>query len=217
MGMLNSGTLSVHRVKLASDHRFDELVAIYREALPSSERKPSAKLAAMIAKPGYIFLVLMLDAKVAGFAIAVCFERTDACLIEYMAVAGEMRGRGLGKKLFNSVLDLPEIRDRYLLLEVESERAPSADHVERVGRKQFYRKLGCRQIEGLEYVMPAVSSSTPPAMDILLHRRELPEDVSKELLRTWLEDIYLNVYSKPASDPRIDKMLENLPERPRLI
>ena len=121
MEMSNTGAVSVDRVKLASDPRFDDLVAIYREALPRSERKPAAKLAAMIAKPGYIFLVLLLDGKVAGFAIAVCFERTEACLIEYMAIAGKMRGQGLGNALFKSVVDLPEIRDRYLLAEVESE------------------------------------------------------------------------------------------------
>jgi len=217
MGMLNSEALTVDRVKLASDPRFDELVAIYREALPRSERKPAAKLAKMIAQPGYIFLVLMLDGEVVGFAIAVCFERTEACLIEYMAIAGQMRGQGLGNALFKSVVELPEIRDRYLLAEVESEEAPSADHLDRVRRKRFYRKLGCRQIEGLDYIMPAVSSSTPPAMNILVYRRELPEDLSKEQLRTWLEDIYVNVYWRSSGDLQIDKMLENLPERPRLI
>ena len=191
MEMSNTGAVSVDRVKLASDPRFDDLVAIYREALPRSERKPAAKLAAMIAKPGYIFLVLLLDGKVAGFAIAVCFERTEACLIEYMAIAGKMRGQGLGNALFKSVVDLPEIRDRYLLAEVESEAAPSADHEDRVRRKRFYRKLGCREIEGLDYIMPAVSSSTPPAMNILVYRRELPMDISKAQLRGWLEDIYV--------------------------
>jgi GNAT superfamily N-acetyltransferase len=207
----------VDRVKASSDPRFEELVAIYREALPSSERKPSTQLAAMIEKPGYVFSILLLADAVVGFAISVCFERSGACLIEYMAIAGDLRGRGLGKTLFNRVTELPEIRDRYLLLEVESERTPSDDHLERVGRKLFYRKLGCRQIEGLEYVMPAVSSSTPPAMDIMVRRQDLPGDISKDLLRTWLEDIYVSVYSKSATDPRIDKMLENLPERPRLI
>ena len=217
MGMLRPGALIVDRVKVASDPRFDELVAIYREALPRSERKPAAKLAAMIAKPGYIFLVLMLDGKVVGFAIAVCFERTEACLIEYMAIAGKMRGQGLGNTLFKSVVELPEIRDRYLLAEVESEVPASADQEDRVRRKRFYRKLGCREIEGLDYIMPAVSSSTPPAMNILVYRRELPEEISKAQLRGWLEDIYVNVYWRSSSDPQIDTMLENLPERPRLI
>ncbi len=217
MGMLRPGALIVDRVKVASDPRFDELVAIYREALPRSERKPAAKLAVMIAKPGYIFLVLTLEGKVVGFAIAVCFERTEACLIEYMAIAGKMRGQGLGNTLFKSVVDLEEIRDRYLLAEVESEAAPSADHEDRVRRKRFYRKLGCREIEGLEYIMPAVSSSTPPAMNILVYRRGLPEEISKAQLRGWLQDIYVDVYWRSSSDPQIDTMLENLPERPRLI
>ena len=217
MGMLRPGALIVDRVKVASDPRFDELVAIYREALPRSERKPAAKLAAMIAKPGYIFLVLTLEGKVVGFAIAVCFERTEACLIEYMAIAGKMRGQGLGNTLFKSVVELAEIRDRYLLAEVESEVPPSADHEDRVRRKRFYRKLGCREIEGLDYIMPAVSSSTPPAMNILVYRRELPDDISKAQVRGWLEDIYVNVYWRSSSDLQIDTMLENLPERPRLI
>jgi GNAT superfamily N-acetyltransferase len=207
----------VDRVKTSSDPRFEELVAIYREALPSSERKPSTQLAAMIEKPGYVFLVLTIEGRVVGFAISVCFERADACLIEYMAVAADRRGRGLGNLLFNSVVEMPEVSDRYLLAEVESEMAPSDDHLDRVRRKRFYRRLGCMQVEGLDYLMPAVSSTTPPAMNIMVRRRNLPGEVSKGLLRMWLEDIYVNVYSKAASDPRIDKMLENLPERPGLI
>jgi hypothetical protein len=218
MAMSNAGEkVIVDRVKASSDPRFEELVAIYREALPSSERKSSTQLAAMIEKPGYVFLVLIVDGRVVGFAISVCFGRSDACLVEYMAVAADRRGQGLGNLLFKSLVEMPEVRDGYLLAEVESELAPSDDHLDRVRRKRFYRRLGCMQVEGLDYLMPAVSSSTPPAMDIMVRRRDPPEEISKDLLRMWLEDIYMNVYSQASSDPRIDKMLENLPERPRLV
>ena len=61
----------------------------------------------------------------------------------------------------------------------------------RVRRKKFYRNLGCREVEGFNYIMPPLSRSTPPAMDLMVYRRDLPEAIAKALLREWVEDIYV--------------------------
>ena len=62
MGSPGSKTLAVHRLESAHDPGFQALVAIYRAALPGSERKPDAQLAEMIARPEYLFSWLLLTA-----------------------------------------------------------------------------------------------------------------------------------------------------------
>jgi GNAT superfamily N-acetyltransferase len=171
----------------------------------------------VIETPGYLFLVATLEGHVVGFTISVHFKRSDACLLEYMAIDSEHRGQGIGQFLFRQLVELQAALGRYLLAEVDSEKLPSPDRADRERRKRFYRNLGCKEVEGLDYIMPPVSESTPPAMDIMVYRRDVPLEISKALLKEWLEDIYVNVYSKQAADPHIDKMIGNLPDYPKLI
>jgi|SRR6185312_6286364 len=213
----NSKTLAVHRLESAHGPEFETLLAIYRAALPGSERKPDAQLAEMIARPEYLFLVVTLDGDVAGFSISLYLEKSDACLLEYMAIDAEKRGHGLGQFLFRHLVAMPPQAGRYLLAEVDSEKLPSADRDDRVRRKRFYRNLGCREVEGLNYIMPPLCKSTPPAMDLMVYRSDLPQEISKTLLREWVEDVYRHVYARQPTDPKIAKMMENLPEHPRLI
>lgn len=209
--------MNVHRVRTAGELAFDELVRIYTAAHPASERKDVDALRKMIERPEYLFLAVADGDVVVGFAIAVALVGCDAALLEYMAVEAKQRGRGIGRLLFRAIAGWPEARDRFLLMEVESSQVPSPDSADCARRKEFYRRLGCRQIEGLTYVMPLVSTMQPPLMDMLVYRRELPEWVEKARLRSWLEACYTQVYQAPAGDARIDAMLADCAERVALL
>jgi GNAT superfamily N-acetyltransferase len=171
----------------------------------------------MIRRPEYIFLVALQDHLVVGFSITLCFLGSDAALLEYMAVAPDRRSRGIGQVLFEETVKFEEASERYVLMEVDSDKGQSSDKTDRTRRKSFYKRLGCREIGGLSYIMPPVSNSMPPAMDILVYRRELPDIVEKSHLRNWLESCYIQVYEIPASDFRIKVMIESLPDTLRLI
>jgi GNAT superfamily N-acetyltransferase len=209
--------LGLHRVRSSDTPDFAELLAIYRQAHPASERKPSSALAEMVLRDDYSFLALTLHGHVAGFAIVAYLPGGDAGLLEYMAIAADRRSQGLGKILFQRLVTLPALHGRYLLAEVDSEREASDDRADRLRRKNFYRMLGCRQLAGLDYRMPSVSGSVPPAMDILVYRDPLPDALGKAQLGSWLEAIYVNVYAQPATDPRIDTMLDTVHDPAELI
>src|SRR6185437_3470394 len=132
---------------------------------------------------------------------------SDAALLEYMAVRAKYRGSGVGTALFGAVAEWPEIADRFLLVEVDSDRKDSDERQERARRKAFYRRLGARELEGVRYVMPPVTEATPPVLELMVYRRELPGCIEKERVRGWLEDCYAQVYGVAADDPRIDAML----------
>jgi GNAT superfamily N-acetyltransferase len=210
-------SLTFERVEDAQDPRFSSLLAIYRSSHPASERKPGILLSEMVKKPEYLFIAAILEAQVVGFAISNWFPQSDACLLEYMAITQERRGQGIGKMLFKYLIAMPQIAGRYLLAELDSERPSPGNHPEEIRRKRFYLRLGCREIAGLRYIMPPVASSTPPAMDIMVYRRNLPTAISRTTLRGWLQSIYVNVYQMREDDPRIAEMLENIPEEARLL
>jgi GNAT superfamily N-acetyltransferase len=205
--------MNVHRVRSAGEPAFDGLLQIYKGALPASERKSVDALRQMIERPEYLFLTVDDSDAVVGFAIAIALAGCDAALLEYMAVDEKRRGRGIGKLLFRAIAGWPAVHQRTLLIEVESSEAASPEAENRERRNQSYRRLGCRQIEGLTYVMPRVSAEAPPAMDMLVYRPELPADIEKPRLRAWLEACYAHVYQQQLPDARIEAMLQGLPDR----
>jgi hypothetical protein len=93
-------------------------------------------------------------------------------------------------------------------VEVDSEREQAKDLAIRIRRKNFYLRLGCIQIEGLDYLMPAVSEERPPVMDLLYHAGGRAHIVTGAQLRVWLTTLYVEVYGRSADDSDIALMLE---------
>ena len=201
----------------SAEPEFDALLRIYTEAHPDSERKTFAALRRMIECPEYFFLIMTAGASVGAFSISMCFRNSEAALLEYIAVAAENRNRGIGRLLFRQTAEFEDIAERYLLVEVDSDNQACSDYKDRLRRKNFYRRLGCREIEGLSYIMPRVSSAMPPPMDMLIYSEDPPSSIARSRLRSWLQDCYSQVYQVPVDDSRIDLMLEHLPEEVRLI
>ena len=201
----------------SAEPEFAALYRIYSEAHPPSERKGHGTLSAMIARPEYFFLVVIDDEAVVGFSIANCFVDSDAALLEYMAIDSRHRGRGLGGFVFGETVGFLNLSERFILIEIDSDKAPSADQDQHSRRKAFYRRLGCREIEGLSFIMPRVAEAQPPAMELMVYRRELPASIAKSRIRNWLENCYIQVYQKPRDDRRISAMIDELPVEVRLL
>ena len=166
----------------------------------------------MLQRPEYIFLVASRENTILGFSITLCFTACNACLLEYMAVAADRRGQGTGRYLFTEVTKRPEVSDRLLLAEVESDKTYTTDSIEAAQRKVFYRKLGCKEVEGLHYLMPPVTSTTPPEMNLLAYQQALPPAIERAHLQRWLQCIYVEVYGRAATDPGLEQMLNSLPD-----
>ena len=214
---MQSADLRLRRLVSAQDHPFGELLDIYMEANEPGERKSPERLAEMIREPAYYFMAAMGSGLVAGFQILRVLDGADAALLEYNAVAHDRRNQGIGGELFRATAQLDVFASRFLLAEVASDKMTSPDQAERSRRKSFYRRLGWREVEGLQYIMPPVSNELPPEMDMLVYRRELPSTVAHERIRSWLCRCYVDVYGLSVNDPRIDAMMRPLPARVRLI
>ena len=194
--------VALHLLRTEQDPHFEAVADLYRTAFPASERKPVAFLAAAIRRNDYALYAAMTQAAPIGLAITYRGQGGDFILLEYMAIAPCERGKGLGGQVFRALAEqcMPP-----MLLEVESERPDMPGAEERRRRLDFYRRLGCRRIAGLDYRMPRLGGAAPPPpMVLMLHGARAP---SATRLRRWLIEIYRNVYDRPAEDSRLVKML----------
>ena len=190
-----------------SSRNFAALYAIYESALPSSERKSRRVLEEMIGRSDYRFIVARVRDEIAGFAILFIAQTARIGLLEYLAVDEQFRGLGLGAALFERgrrwVTGGPA--SRALLIEVEADLVESPERELRARRKNFYRRLGCRELTELRYIMPLQGRGTPPAMDLMVWFSG--NEISREQLRAWLVAVYEEVYGCGRDDPRIDQMI----------
>jgi GNAT superfamily N-acetyltransferase len=200
------------------DPGFKALYTIYRESIDPREQKSEAQLAAMVARPNYLFLMMHDDHRMVGFSISFLALEEPFCLLEYMAVDEPYRRRGVGAELFRETVSAigSERRAIPMLLEVDSDREPSADQELRRRRQNFYRRLGCRRVAGCAYILPLPGAQPPPAMDLLVHVRE-PTPIRHARLRRWVEVIYRDVYGCSANDPRIAMMLHDVADPVLLV
>jgi hypothetical protein len=137
-----------------------------------------------------------------------------ADLLEYMAVASAARGAGLGADLYLAARAAGGARPR--LIEVDSDREPAPDAAMRSRRKAFYRRLGGREVQGLDYVLPLSAAGAPPRMDLMVDRWA-GASVRRAVLQGWLRDIYSNAYGQRPDDPRIIAMVRDLADRVPIV
>ena len=189
----------------------DKVLAIYQEAIPARERKPPAAIAAMAGRQDYLIELALIAGQVVGFSISCLLQLQPLRLLEYMAVLRAERKGGVGSALFEHLAQVVFRESGTLILEVDSDHDPAPDLDVRRARKAFYRRHGCREIEGLRYRLPSLAAGPDPIMDLMLLRRPMPASVPKAEALGWLQSLYREVYSVPSNDPRIGGMLEGLP------
>lgn len=202
--------------KLAPDDPvgFASMLAIYQQAIEPSEQKPAAEIAAIVANPRYCVLVLRVNGEVRGFAISY-FPDDDFWLLEYVAVDATVRSHGFGRALFFAARNAAEERaaNAPCVLEVDAPKPDMAPTNNVARRFRFYAALGCRRIEGLDYILPLTANGPPPPMTLLVHGLDGSDTLPKAQLARWLRTIYPEVYAQPADDSRIVTMLSPLPSQ----
>jgi GNAT superfamily N-acetyltransferase len=181
----------------------DQLERLYASAFPASERKPASFLRTAAGREDYSLLALISGDRADGLALVYRSPGSAFALLEYMAVAPGRRGEGLGRRLFTAVAGRNP--GRALLVEVESANDRDPDSRRRIA---FYRDLGCRELRGVDYVMPKVSSAAPPPMSLLACGCAA---VTADSLRAWLEEIMDRVYSAPDPAGLVEPMLAASP------
>ena len=210
MSDFGNARLSFTEMSGAGGPEFKELLRVYEEALPARERKSADALRAMAISSDYRIVVARSQGNMTGFAILLVGRKM--ALLEYMAVAKCHRGRGIGSALYRRCRDAELPATLPLLIEIDSDREKAIDRELRRRRKQFYRRLGCRQVIGLDYVLPLPGGGAPPMMDLLVDGDGLGDSVNRSHVAAWLREIYASAYGCQPDDSRVLAMLGSLPE-----
>ena len=190
------------------DEAFPELYDVYVDSLPARERKGRNAVAAMCSREDYKVLVAERGRTVIGFSTVFAPPGERFCLLEYLAVRRDWRGRGVGTGLFRqSQLAAGADDDATMLLEVDLPLPSSSDYQVATRRMAFYQRLGCMRIEALEYILPLPGDGPPPEMRLLVYRPGAFSAIGKSTLQRWLELVYTIVYGTDRCDERIAQMM----------
>ena len=183
------------------------LLSLYERAIPANERRSSDAIVKLAGSRNHRISLLQLGPNLLAFSILFLGSRVG--LLEYLAVDERSRGQGLGACLYQDARrhsgNLP------ILVEVESASGAGAALELRRRRLAFYDRLGCRRINGLDYILPLSVEGTPPPLDLLVDG-VAGAAISRATLRQWLDDVYVKAYNCAADDPRLDQTLGDLAE-----
>ena len=114
---------------------------MYESAFPPVEKKPFERMV-RLAEEGKMEILAIADGDV--FVGLIIFMLTDtSALVDYFAIAKEMRCGGYGGKVIQAVQKY--YRDKKLVLEIEKEDPDAPNAVDRKRRKTFYLKNGLKE------------------------------------------------------------------------
>ena len=115
-----------------------KIYRLYQSAFPASEKKPFSMIRSMQKKGKSDVWYCVENGKFAGLVITI--NGPDEILLDYLAVAKNRRGQGIGSKM------LKKMREQYagkgVFLEIEIVDEAAENYEERKRRKQFYLKNG---------------------------------------------------------------------------
>lgn len=183
-------------------------MAIYEEAIPEHERKSRDTIKAMLRSPSHRIIAAFDDETAIGLCIL--YKGRSLALIEYLATASFVRGRGIGGQLY--ALARTEAGSLPLLLEVEPECVADDGADMRARRVGFYRRLGCRKLANFAFILPLHGG------DFRLHLMADSDRQSVDACEVgaWVREMYVDVYHCSTDDARLAAMISLLPPVIRL-
>jgi ribosomal protein S18 acetylase RimI-like enzyme len=197
----------------------EQLLPIYIESFPPSERVPFDLFLARVEEGQWLLYLAHVAADLVAFAVRIHLPGTSADLLGFLAVRRDRRNQGIGAQVLRWLAsDLrQEGQVSGLVLEVESDDA-GTDEERRWRRRRigFYRRNGAVQIEGTAHFY------APSAVDdSLIEEKLLWLPITAGLptggcLRQVLLGIYRQGYDLGEDDPLVVRELAaSQPELPQ--
>ena len=159
--------LKIHQIKSEKDQYFAEFWDIYSTSFPINERRVSNQQTDVFEKQEYQVDTYLSNNHVIGF---IAFWTTkDFIFIEHLAIAPEVRSKGLGSAILKPFIEREPIP---VILEIEP---PINDLTRR--RLKFYESLGFIQNDHLHFQPPYHTSDQPLHLVILTYPYQINADL----------------------------------------
>ena len=126
----------------------EQLKALYVRAFPACERKPYEVMEKKRQEGGVDILAFEQDGIFCGMAVSIRYR--DIILLDYFAIEDSVRGQGYGSQALGLLCEY--YRGKRFMLEVESTYEDAPNKMQRIARKTFYLKNGCRELGILVFI-----------------------------------------------------------------
>ncbi len=189
--------------------------AIYEEGFPLHQRMAFDDIVESARDGSRHVSVAKADGRVIGVSVVYPLASTPALFLEYFAVDGAQRGKGIGTRLWRHIMETPPPGPAEgFVLEVddpEEEDLPQEEARIREQRVQFYLRLGARFLPVADYRVPFVTGEGEERLRLMW----APLGRDHESLPGSLRDLVLAVYEEgyelPPNDPLVVAALDSLP------
>ena len=179
---------------------FQQAMQIYRAEFEAAVRLPIVKIRRLLSQGQYRLVIAQEHQAVLGMAL-VWGGNPPFVHLDYLAVAHEQQGRGLGTALYRWLAQhLPQIfaDATCLTLEVEDHLIP------------FYQRSGTKLLVGVPYLFPGPHGPVP--MHLMLHDPQVGNAVPGATVKAIVAGLYQGIHGRSHNDPVLCSLLANIPE-----
>ena len=194
-----------------------QVEAIYLASFPAAEREPFATIVQGVQAGSRWLCCARVGGRVVGFALISPLPRARVALLDFLATEAAIRGRGVGRKVVETVAQHlrgdPEMLAMLIEAETDAIGSPEERHL-KARRIGFYQRLGAIPVVAVtDYRLPNMAGGDSVAMRLLW----LPLTASAAVprgaeLRQLLVTIYADGYGRGIDDPLVQMVLSSIRE-----
>lgn len=204
-------------VKDTASFEFQEAMKIYVASFPENERRPIASIESTLRGGKGNLIIGQMDDRIVLMSVICPLDGTSFLFGEYLAVAPEFRGRGIGERFIKSIFGLLQDDEfNYILVDIEN---PYREVDEaKIRRFKFYKRLGFKELKDMWYTMPPIYGTTSAEMILMAYSRKGDDYLDGKLMSDAIRLIFQKLYNRGADDEFLELILkEKVPERVELI
>lgn len=184
---------------------FKQSLNIYKSSFPSNETRPVEKVVKMLGEDKDYHLLTATDNNaVVGISLLYAFRSLHIGLLDYMAVHPKYQRRGIGKKLFGFTVQKLSSQIPLaigLIMEIQKENVPEPyERVIRKDRIRFYRGLGVKLLDGVNYLLPSQNRGKPEEMYLMIVPSTEMHSIPKRSIIRFVDALYSTIYQYENKD-----------------
>jgi Acetyltransferase (GNAT) family len=166
--------MELHEVTAASDADWSTWKRIYLDSFPAAERMSEAYFGAVFAAkdPCKHVLSIRMDGNPIGIAYYEDIAIAQSAYLWYLAIDQTRRGGGIGSMVYKELCRSLSDRFDLMVFEVEipelAHEGPAARQTAQ-RRIDWYRSLGAKVLEGVEYFQNVDTGAPPTRMFLMAH------------------------------------------------
>lgn len=171
-------------VKACNQKQLKNVRKLYESAFPKEEKKPFDLLLEK-QEQGVIEIFSAEDSDGRFYGLVIVVYHKDLVLLDYFAITDDFRGSGIGSEIFKNLKN--KYKNKRFFIEIENTKIPSKNYEERIRRKNFYTKLGMKNVDfgvnllGVEMEVMCASGSINYYEYFKLYDEIFGENISKNI------------------------------------